>query len=324
MNPLDADLWFRIGFRDVHLSWERYADLCRHALGIHLEYLLWLSKHSVNIMTHPIESLDGHSGVVLSAHYTLLTLGSRIARESPFPQTRFEDHPPLSNSISELTEMAKSNGLLDATDNCLCRCSLAGCTPFTYLLKGIVYPNSHRLPSTDNVEKPTANLFSIYFQEAGAILEAKHHVAALRFLTFSAFKLRHTCCDPFAYHPAGRSPLCSLEDVEEVEEEQAHELALLEELLAEFEDKVAAILHDQDQDRGISNLVDFWKGTWVTRVAEVRAELEGGALSDDERLRAEEIGVVWDKPASPEETRNPYDETTFEHWFFELDQIEVE
>jgi hypothetical protein len=115
--------------------------------------------------------------------------------------------------------------------------------------------------------------------------------------------------------------------VEEIQEEYAYPLALLEELLDEFESEVVGIL--QNDDGGCADLEDFWKRTWFNRVCEVRAHLEEYKLSDDERRRAEEIGVVWDQPArpsSPEIARNgnPYKKEDLDHWFYELDQIEVE
>jgi hypothetical protein len=116
--------------------------------------------------------------------------------------------------------------------------------------------------------------------------------------------------------------------VGEAQEEYAYQLALLEELLDEFESEVVGIL--QNDDGGCAALKDFWKRTWFNRVCEVRARLEGDALSDDERRRAEEIGVVWDQPARPSPSpevagnENPYHFTTLDHWLYELDQIEVE
>ncbi|KAM3465015.1 hypothetical protein NHJ6243_002081 [Beauveria neobassiana] len=50
---------------------------------------------------------------------------------------------------------------------------------------------------------------------------------------------------------------------DEVKEEHAYNLELLEELLHEFEDELIAIL--QDPDRKIINLTDFWERTWLDR-----------------------------------------------------------
>ncbi|AEO69060.1 792b4b44-d3df-438b-909a-0ff499880675 [Thermothielavioides terrestris] len=89
------------------------------------------------------------------------------------------------------------------------------------------------------------------------------------------------------------------QEVDEIEDEHAHDLALLEDLLSEFEPELTAIL--QDRDRGITGLLDFWRHTWANRMTQVEKELCGNQLSDDERRAAEEIGVVWDRPPPLEE-----------------------
>ncbi|KAF9772753.1 hypothetical protein IL306_009510 [Fusarium sp. DS 682] len=111
---------------------------------------------------------------------------------------------------------------------------------------------------------------------------------------------------------------------DELNDEQVYELELLEELLHEFEEELIPIL--QDPDRGIANLTDFWKRTWVGRMTEVLDGLEGSDLPDDETRAAEEIGVVWDtpRPEPPEVTGNPYCKASLDYWMYELEQIEAE
>ena len=313
-NVFDADLFFRLGFQNTELTGELYAGY-NYRWMADLQYLQWLREHGTNILTLRLKSFDTGKGSVVSGHYTFWTVGRRIGASSSYRLHRKR------LVLSELTEAAKVAGSLDIPDGCLCRCSPGGCTPFGYLLKGIDFHSYRSTPSEHAVRM--ANALSVYLQAASAALEPKHHAAALRALTFSALNIRHTCCQ-FHY---GFSPFFvqfSPEEVKELEEEQAYELVLLEELLKEFEGQVTTILQNQDQDRMIGDLVHFWKVTWVDRMAEVRARLESIVLSDDERRRAEEIGVVWDSPA-PEPVRqwNPYDEGSEDYWFYELDQIEA-
>ncbi|KXX80069.1 hypothetical protein MMYC01_204985 [Madurella mycetomatis] len=116
----------------------------------------------------------------------------------------------------------------------------------------------------------------------------------------------------------------SLEDASEDEGEHAYELALLEELLGEFEEEFIAIL--QDPIRKIDDLIAFWEHIWVSRMQEVIDRLQGSDLGDDERRRAEEIGVVWDQPQAqpPKVPGNPYKGDTIDHWMYELERIETE
>ncbi len=314
-NVFDADLFFRLGFHNTELPGEQYAIAIAYysQWGDNLQYLRWLKEHGTDILTLRLKSSDTGTGGVVSGHYTFWTIGIYISFGYP------ELHG-IKLILLELTEAAKVADSLDIPDSCQCRCSLRGCTPFIFLLKGIEFYSDYLEPDEKVVKM--ADVLSIYLQAASVALEPKHHAAALRAFTFSALRIRHTCCKPYR-NPNGRFIQPSPEEVNEVEEEQAYELALLEELLEEFEEQVSTILQNQDQDRMISDLVHFWKVIWVDRMAEVRARLESIVLSEDERRRAEEIGVVWDSPApKPIPQDNPYDRKTDGYWFYELDQIE--
>ncbi|RYP06294.1 hypothetical protein DL765_009565 [Monosporascus sp. GIB2] len=242
-------------------------------------------------------------------------------------------------------------------DPCRCKCSPGGCTPLTSLLKGAVntigfkrelerfredtvaddtdFPEESIAEdigspedsvvqdsdwSVDSIAGVAGALswlitgFTEYLMLFGGNLKVRHHTAALRYLTFTALGIRHSCCHPY-YVKMFK---------DEVEDGQAYELALLEELLCEFEGELIAIL--QDADRGIPDLTGFWKRTWVRRMREVLDHLEGSDLTDDERRRAEEIGVVWDKvgPKPPRAIGNPYRRNTLDHWLYELEKVEAE
>ncbi|RBA12698.1 hypothetical protein FPRO05_04148 [Fusarium proliferatum] len=111
-------------------------------------------------------------------------------------------------------------------------------------------------------------------------------------------------------------------------DDQGYQLALLEDLISEFEETMTSLL--EDPDTGTDELIDFWERTWVDRMSEVLDRLEGCDLPEDEKLAAEEIGVVWDKVGPeppeprPEETGNPYDKNMMEYWLYELRKIEEE
>ena len=309
-DPADADLFFGLGFYDVQLCWEDYAP---PSYLVRLPYWVSLGHHGADVLTHQLKSFETGRGRILSAHFTFWSIGEEAAA---FTSHRSRDF--MRSTILSLTEGAKSAEVLDTADSCQCECSSGGCTPLLYLLKAIInFP--HWVPTFG--APAMAEIFVRYLACAGGVLEPRHHRVTLRFLTFEALQMRHTCCTPEdgAEHYFRRCP--SRDVNEEADEESGYDLMVLEELLEEFEREVAGIL--QDQDRGIDLLVEFWEQTWVNRVTEARDRLEGDQLSDDERRKAEEIGVVWDRPAR-EVTGNPFDEGTEDYWFYELDKIEVE
>lgn len=86
----------------------------------------------------------------------------------------------------------------------------------------------------------------------------------------------------------------------------------------------------ENPDTGTDELIEFWERAWVGRMSEVLDRLEGSDLPEDEKLAAEEIGVVWDKVGPeppeprPEEIGNPYEKDMIEYWLHELRKIEEE
>lgn len=187
---------------------------------------------------------------------------------------------------------------------------------------GVLQETNEQAMETIGAVRPPEGIlhFARYLLDFGAHLEIRDHIAALRYLTFTALEIPHICCHPWVSCRKG-----SQEDAAEVADERKHELACLEELLAEFEDEVIAIL--QDPDRGIGDVAVFWEHTWVRRTWKAWSCLEGSDLGDEERREAEVIGVVWDRPQPPqppEVPENPYDMTNPDYWMYELKKIEAE
>lgn len=143
-----------------------------------------------------------------------------------------------------------------------------------------------------------------------------NHSSAIRCLTFSALGITHTCCDQKLFEPVYLTDV----EIDEIHEEQGHLLALLEELLEEFEPRVTAVLSKSDRP---DELIGFLEGYWLNRMTEVLESLDGDDISEEERQAARNIGVIWDDP-QPLVSSNPYDKETIEYWYYELDQIESE
>ncbi|KXX81099.1 hypothetical protein MMYC01_204119 [Madurella mycetomatis] len=170
-----------------------------------------------------------------------------------------------------------------------------------------------------------ASSLSQYLELFGAYYDVKQHTAAVRFFTFQTLRIPHTCCgDPRAVFSDLRNFNAGCYDTEEIEDEHAYELALLEELVSEFEGEITAIV--QDIDRGVFGVADFWRHRWVDRVRETLGRLEGNSLSDGERREAESIGVTWEDLEQElwdsEEEENRHDRRTWDYWVYELEKIE--
>lgn len=330
-SPQDAELFFRVGFHDTD-SWcntdAAWKSNYRPERTQDLPYLHWLVKHGA--MSCQLNSFNSAMSI-FTANYTYWRIGEDFKCHRPW---RLDDElSPFSLAaliawVHELNAVALS---VNIADTCDCRCSSEGCTPFTSLLKGMLpyYCDYSSFPmivvaensAAKNTELPLGVIrhFTLFLKYFGSDLEVRHHTAPLRFLTYTALGITHTCCNP-DYWALPESD----QDAEEFENEHACELELLEKLICDFERQITAIFHDSDQ--GVLDLIDFWERTWTRRMREILDCLEGDDLGDEERRKAEEIGVVWDKPRPevPKMVDNPYKKNTLDYWMHELEKIEAE
>jgi hypothetical protein len=122
-----------------------------------------------------------------------------------------------------------------------------------------------------------------YLQQLAVDFSQWPHVttAALRLLTFNALEMRHTCCR-MPYPPEH-----SLEEIQEIQEEDHDRLSLLDDLVEEF-----TIELRDSQDVFEQFLVRYW----VPRIEEVQIELDAMRMTADERLAAELVGIKWETP----------------------------
>lgn len=358
-DPHNAGLFYRLGFRDTE-SWTKAdapeLDTVRVFPGKDLEYLQWLATHDA--FSSQLKSFK-LARDTFTVNYIFWRLGNDLGCWSgswifkpmhPAGSHARSESSPLDGRIAWVHQLNSAVLPARISDNCRCKCSLGGCTPLTSLLKGVPNLNDYafgdrpRLIQNDNFAENTGRpgarvpedgnfseddpLLTVparlteYFELFGADLEVKHHMAALRYVTFTALGIPHTCCDPDSWEsPRARTP----EEVAELEGDHAYELDLLDELLEELEGQVMAVL--QDPKQGVEGVIRFWNKTWVTRMSEVLNRLESDDLADDEKRGAEDIGVVWDRPKPPEVSEgpeNPYDEESPEYWMYELEKIKAE
>jgi hypothetical protein len=309
-SPADAELFFQVGFHDTD-SWcdaeaTSLKNLSFKYRGLH--YLHWLAKHGAT--SCQLRSCESEESKRIG-YYIYFEIGMYIMGRAKRRRREGLPYPTLGLMpwVQELNATALQ---ADIADTCRCNCSPGGCTPLTFLLKGMCWCNDQ--PS----EAITG--FTLYLEHFLADFEIRHHIAALRYLTYTRLGIPHAC------HLRSRYSCGYNTDLEEYEEENAYGLALLEGLLDEFEPELIAIL--QDPDQGIDDLLDFWQGTWLSRMENVLESLKGNDLTEDEKRGAEDIGVKWHnmgpEPQRPEVIQNPYDRRTLEHWMYELEKIEAE
>ncbi|RYP90381.1 hypothetical protein DL770_003528 [Monosporascus sp. CRB-9-2] len=127
----------------------------------------------------------------------------------------------------------------------------------------------------------------------------------------------HTCCNPGPWARNCR-PSYDFEEIQEIEEEQAALLEILEDLVEEFEEKVINIL-EQETTETLAALGEFWTGYWCDRMEGVLDDLNGAMISDEDRLAAERIGVRWDD--EPEDEPDEEDKSDIRYWYRRLNEI---
>ena len=102
--------------------------------------------------------------------------------------------------------------------------------------------------------------FTWYLHHFGLQMSLKDHIDAIRWGTFEALGIQHTCCRE-AY---GYVPVYDTDDIREIEEEQAALLVTLEDLVEDFQGRVNSILEQEDADV-IGDIKQFWTGYWRDR-----------------------------------------------------------
>ncbi|KAK4247354.1 hypothetical protein C7999DRAFT_32229 [Corynascus novoguineensis] len=316
-DPGTAQLFFRHGFRDTGFALKKYYDNGEWGLrcGMSLSYITWLHDHGVDALTFPIVTLPSGRGI-FTAHTTFYSIG--LAIDKVGCETMFADSFQIQWVRAALLRP-------DLKDDCQCACSAESCTPLKQLLRGLCHSGSWKfLELGYNRDHDVLERFLAFLELFDAHLDMRHHLAFLRFLTFQALEIPHTCCTLAPqYHRF------SVEESQEMQSEHADELELLEELSRELETDMINKLQNPDREFGI--IRSFWEDIWFLRMAAVRQQLDGDDLPVDQKQEAEKIGIVWDQvgePAPPAppvtEGLNPYHRETLDYWVYELERIEAE
>ncbi|KAK8140033.1 ankyrin repeat-containing protein [Apiospora sp. TS-2023a] len=309
-KPWEANYFWRLGFRDLESS---FRDIFVSAASSKdPSYYLWLIEHGASalLQMNPVQKRVGR-GKLICAHHIVYYVGRFLAWHGLSPDEI--------NAVESLNNRFLHLGM---GDECVCACSIGGCTILVEQLWGLFGCFKESNPNVINM----SNRVVWYFDECFTTVPPDFHRAAIRFLTFMALNAVHTCCaaggggddddDDDDYLSEDE---LSTEDVEEIEDEQRHILELHEQLVELFEREFFATVGTSTPKWDI--LDGFWDGFWLPKMQKVLAELNSDDIGEDAKRSAEEIGVVWCKPEPPLDSKNPFDKNSLEYWYFELEGI---
>ena len=280
-----AEKLWQNGFRDVDVPNKRnLTPLMFHRVsGLinQIEVSSWLIKKGAKLHRLQYEPLDYDADPTFSSmelplvfralHYVAYNIGISARALMRDEQSRREKR----QLRIELRQLSKEARLLATTvfldvscDDCICACSSQGCLASTMMLKSF----SPGL-ETSRTRILLATELLVHLVGPSDSFPASLAKEIIRFQTFQALELRHTCCE---WHQRSGLTRHDSEEHAEIRDEDHERIELLEELLQEFE-----------ENRGTQDVLSFLKGYWTLRMEKVLRET---GHVDKEAIR--EIGVI--------------------------------
>lgn len=280
--------------------------------GKHI-YLVWLVSHAVDPFFRsskgPAPIKDNPNIGLFGVHFAFYFMSMR---QLPLPYNDQLGQVTRDDFVALTRTVCRQN----LTDGCVCHCTIDGCSPFTWMMKGNFLsfaPQSAIL----HIHDWDIDTLVSYYMLCSLELTSLTYRAAIRYATFVALGLVHTCCKPgeLIRHEA---EWVEGDDVNTTNEEQVALLEVLEVLVNEFEEKASEFM--KPDSSGNSSFPQFWILCWKIRMTEELQTLGGKELTDEERRGAEDIGVRWQIPEEVTEKENPYNQDDPQYWFYELDK----
>lgn len=302
----DAELFLRQGFHDVDgLNGQGLPPLVELRHGF--TYILWLVQHGADLFRQldPIPAYDGRLlPPATTAHYVYRNIGHCFLLNSSYK------NPNLLDPLHTLNSMVFS---INPLDTCQCKCSQQGCTPFLLMIKELTCRRGTR--STVIVDNFLELLPCLYGD-----LQPLHWREAIRYFTFTALDLTHTCFhrpEERGYNYEKRDKE-TIDDSYFVQEEQDDMIELLERLVCEFYEKIEDL--SGVNGIGLDEIIDFWEDYWSRRMEEEIQAFSGSNVPEEQRRGAEELGVVWNDLDSGSESE-PEDEYLLGSYLRRLNEI---
>ncbi|KAL3444301.1 hypothetical protein BJX65DRAFT_311079 [Aspergillus insuetus] len=184
----------------------------------------------------------------------------------------------------------------DCRDHCLCACSHDGCSSFQRMLSGYCRVGAFGDPDPymtalaamlDGLQNSAPESFS-------ELQRRKISLQALRFFSFEALELTHTCHQTkgFLLSCGREAKPMDDDEIQEIREEEAGLISLLDEMMDEFSRKY---------DELGFGLHDFLEECWIPRMNKVRYSYEeseedpeenAGEPDPEYQQRLREVGVI--------------------------------
>lgn len=324
-------LLFDLGFHDIdYIDNSGYTPLTKHltySCGyFRPSYTLWLIDHGANLEQRlpagPRFGDTSEHGAATAAHLALQSFTSiKDVTGCAADWVMMQDQEV--DAYRKLADMVAPLGLLD---DCTCGCVGDGCHTFKAVFDNIWnYATEYKFfgysRRVGDFASPRSTLVSGFAAKVSELLQnfpldmsvwIKMSKSGLRYFAFSMLDLRHTCCNIYA---VGGPRLFTLEEVDEIRDEEHERLGVLEQLVREFEERYDTFQNTEKQGDKFTN---FLTAHWAPKMEQVLADLELRDLSAQELRAAEEVGVIWDKPPT-QVAEEPVKD--FEYWMRELDNI---
>lgn len=167
-----------------------------------------------------------------------------------------------------------------ARDRCVCACCLGGCTPLSVALRSCIPRVRSAIPPFRGSVKLFRQVFCLLLRWTDTSPETTH--AIIRFLTFQALGLRHTCCTEIDKDvPLENSvDLKDQGDIETTREEDPHRYHELEQLVSELESEF--------HQRSLS-IMEFLDNYWHARMIEYLST--PGRYDEEHIQRTRNLGI---------------------------------
>ncbi|KAI0549750.1 hypothetical protein F4679DRAFT_573349 [Xylaria curta] len=286
-NPIILDHLWALGFRDI--------DKKMH----NLDSVRWLIEHGADFWT-PLTA-RGHITKITTSitptHSIFSTIGCYFA-------------------VTETSEWLIRKLLqVRVGDTCSCPCSVGGCLPSKALFDNTPSRYYQRI---QNYREWKCVEFIRAFD---ASLNKDDLVSLVRYMTFDALSLTHTCCSVKEWQYGRNRMRYTSEEIDEINSEQSSLLSLFADLVDEFEQ--AAFEDQGGKPLIVSDPEEFWIRRWLPRVMEILNDLDGDDLTQEEIAAAEAIGVVWGpQPVQTTEPENNIRDWASPEWVIrEMEKI---
>ncbi|KAI7777504.1 hypothetical protein LA080_003453 [Diaporthe eres] len=324
-------LLYDLGFHDInYIDNSGYSPLTKHLTygDPRPSYTLWLIDHGANLGQRlPAGVRFGDTSQYGASEYSAATAAHlALQRLTAIKDVAGDADNWVIMQDQEVDAYRKLVDMvapLDLLDDCTCGCVEDGCHTFKVVFDDIWnYATDYGFfRYSRNRASPRSILVSGFAAKVSELLQnfpldvsvwVKMSKAGLRYFTFSMLDLRHTCCNIYA---AGGPTVFTLEEVDEIRDEEHERLGVSEQLIRELE-----VQYDNFQSTGKQGdkFTNFLTAHWVPKMEQVLADLERRDLSARELRAAEEAGVIWDKPPT-QVAEEPVKD--FEYWMRKLDDI---